>query len=249
MKHKIYMLFLMIIIATLNLNAQEQSIIFNDYVPDITLDNHLKDTLKIDLNYDSVNDVVFYLMYPSYGRVLIIEPLHNDCLITINNWNTSDTLNQALDWISKRWFFQWEPNGGEIGIKLKLNGQNYYGWIKAYYKNFELETFWYVDKYAFCTIPDYPLMWGQTELTGKKDIKIQDKIKVTVDGLSKNINIQSKDVVMEISLINSSGRVIRKWRNIKSSKVDIPSEGIRGGVYFMRIKTENDKIVTEKIVL
>ena len=106
-----------------------------------------------------------------------------------------------------------------------------------------------IDKYAFCTIPDYPLLWGQTELTGTKEIKVQDKIKVSVDGHSQIINIQSKEVVKEISLINSSGRVIRKWRNIKSSKFDISSEGIKGGVYVLRIKTENDEVVTKKIML
>ncbi len=242
----------MMIIAILNLKAQEQSINFYDYVPDITLDNHLKDTLKIDLNNDSVNDVVFYLVYPSYGRLLIVEPLHINCLITIATWNPSYTLNMdSVHWLYNRWIIQWEPNDktGEIGIKINSNGENYYGWIKAYCMDFGFETFWYVDKYAFCTIPDYPLMWGQTELTGTKEIKVQDKIKVIVDGQSQNINIQSKEVVKEISLINSSGMIIRKWRNIKSSIVDIPSTGIKSGVYFLRIKTENNEAVTEKVVL
>ncbi len=236
----------------LKLNAQEPSIIVYDFVPDITLDNHLKDTLKIDLNNDSVNDVVFYLMSPSGGLRLLVEPLHYNCFTTIATWFPLHAFSEdSILWMSEKWFVQIETNDktGQIGIKIISNGQNYYGWIKAYYKNIGLDTFWYIDKYAFCTIPDFPLMWGQTELTGKKEIKIQDKIKVTVNGQSQNINVQSKDVVKEISLINSEGRVIRKWRNIKSSKVDIPSEGIRGGVYFLRIKTENDEVVTEKIVL
>jgi len=235
---------------TFKLNAQESSIIFNDYIPDITLDDHNKDTLRIDLNNDSVNDVVFYLVYPSDGRRLIIEPLHIDCYLTINTWNTSDTLNaDSIHWYSNRWFVQIEPNSGEIGIKIISNKKNYYGWIKAYYKNFNLERYWYIDKYAFCTIPDYPLVWGQTELTGAKEIKVQDKVKVSVDGQSKSINIQSKEVIKEISLINSAGRVVQKWRNLKSSKVDIPSEGIKGGVYLFRVKNMNNEVFTEKVVL
>jgi hypothetical protein len=56
-------------------------------------------------------------------------------------------------------------------------------------------------------------------------------------------------VINEISLINSAGRVIQKWRNLKSSMVDIPSEGIKGGIYLIRVKKMNNEVYTEKVVL
>jgi hypothetical protein len=250
MKLKIFIPILMILIAPLNISAQESSIVINDYVPDFKLINPNTDTLKIDFNNDSVNDVVFYLIWSSAGNYLYIEPINIKCFTTtVSYYNTDSLSSNVIKWRSDKKVLHGEFNKTEkIGIKIISNDQNFFGWIKAYRENTG-NTIWYIDKYAFCTIPDYPLLWGQTELTGAKEIKYQDKVKVSVDGQSKSINIQSKEMVKDISLINSAGRVIQKWRNLKSSMVDIPSEGIKGGIYLIRVKKMNNEVYTEKVVL
>ncbi len=223
---------------------------FYDLNPNVQLKNSKADTAKIDFNGDFIDDIIFFLIMTSSGNYAYIKPLNSEWKVTTLNYNNIDTLNSnQIKWANQDMNFLGMDNTEKLAVKLTVNNLNYYGWIYVFFTVENLTRILHVDKYAFCTIPDYPLIWGQTELTGTKDFKIQDKIKVTVDNQSQSINIQSKEVVKEISLINSAGRIIRKWRNIKSSKVDISSEGIRGGVYILRIKTENDEVVTEKIVL
>lgn len=240
-------IFFAINIYSQNINNQSDIIVY-DYDPDVRIINEGADTLKIDFNKDGVLDLMFYLVVTSGGEYPTIKSLNNNCMLTLIT--ETDTLNsKSLLWYSDFTYLMGCHKSEKIGIKLNINNQNYSGWIHSLFSKENREALITIDKYAFCTIPDYPLLWGQTELTGTKEIKVQDKIKVSVDGHSQIINIQSKEVVKEISLINSSGRVIRKWRNIKSSKFDISSEGIKGGVYVLRIKTENDEVVTKKIML
>ncbi len=241
--------------AALRLNALEPKIIVHDYNPDKALITAKTDTLTIDINNDTINDILIYLTESSPGNWAIINTLNSNCQFSLICYYTkSDSLkSDSIVWKSCNshvcWFNGKCNNVEKIGVKITKDGLNYSGWIHSLFSIENREALITIDKYAFCTIPDYPLLWGQTELTGTKEIKVQDKINVTVDNQSQNINIQSKEVVKEISLINSLGRIIRKWRNIKSSKVDFPSEGIRGGVYFLRIKNEDNEVVTEKIVL
>ena len=56
------------------------------------------------------------------------------------------------------------------GIHKVIEGRNYYGWYHGYgiegseYSGGPYLFKVYIDKIAFCTIPDYPLRWGQTSL-------------------------------------------------------------------------------------
>ena len=55
----------------------------------------------------------------------------------------------------------------KIGIQKVIDGKKYYGWIHRYGSeelHFPFKKWVYIDKMAFCTIPDYPLRWGQTEI-------------------------------------------------------------------------------------
>jgi hypothetical protein len=247
---------ILLIINTYSQSIYNQSkILVHDYKPDIVLTNAKTDTLVVDIDDDSNNDIILYLIESSPGNWAIINTLNSNCSFSlICNESNIDTLNSdSINWQSCNsnvcWFNGTCDGFEKIAVKISKDSLDYFGWINVY---FTMNNFWRVviiDKYAFCTIPDYPLLWGQTELTGSKEIKVQDKVKVSVDGQSKSINIQSKEVVKEISLINSEGRVVQKWRNIKSSKVDISSEGIKGGVYLFRVKNMNNEVFTEKVVL
>ncbi len=232
----------------LKLNAQEPSIIVHDYNPDVKIIKEGSDTLKIDFNKDGVLDLMFYLVVTSGGQFPTIKSLNNNCKLSLIT-ETDSLIGQYMGFSSELTYLMGLFTSEKIGIRIIDNGKKHYGWVHSIFSMEKGHAIITIDKYAFCTIPDYPLLWGQTELTGIKEIKVRDKIKVLVDNQSQSINIQSKEVVKEISLINSSGRVIRKWENIKSSRVDIPSEGIKGGVYFLRIKTENYEVVNEKVVL
>lgn len=241
---------LLIIFAALNLNAREPSIIVHDYNPDVYIRNEGKDTLKIDFNNDEVLDLVFYLVVRSGGEYPTIKSLYKNCRLTLISDSVNNSLQSTtLSWSTELTYLLGMFTSEKIGIKIIENEKIYYGWVHAIFSIENREAVIRIDKYAYCNIPDYPLLWGQTELTGVKDIKDQDKIKVSVNGQSKSINIQSKEVIKEISLINSSGRVMQKWRNLKSSKVDIPSGGITGGIYLIRVKTLNNEVFTEKVVL
>jgi hypothetical protein len=250
MNLKIFISALLILLVAQKLSTQEPSIIFNDYVPDVTLFYPQKDTLKIDMDSDSADDIMFFLYGASSGNYAYIKPINTKWgITTFSNRNTDTLRSDQIIWISNQMVFLGRDNTEKLAVKLTINDLNYYGWISVYFTIKNMNRAVHIDKYAFCTIPDYPLVWGQTELTGAKEIKVQDEVKVSVDGQSKSITIQSKEVIKDISLINSAGRVIQKWRNLKSSMMDIPSGGIKGGIYVIRVKNMNNEVFTEKVVL
>jgi hypothetical protein len=252
MNLKIFISALLIFLVALKLSAQESSIIYNDYNPDLIL-KRVSDSFLVDVNEDSIADVMFYTVGSSVGNWYYVKPVNSNCQFSLINYYPSDSLkNDSIIWHTETVCILGEQTYNyieKIGIRIASNNQYYFGWIKAFFTKSTYTRICNIDKYAFCTIPDYPLLWGQTELTGAKEIDVQDKVKVSVDGQSKNINIQSKEVVKEISLINYNGRVIQKWRNLKSSKVDIPAEEIKGGIYLIRIKNMNNEVFTDKVVL
>jgi hypothetical protein len=251
---KTFITIILNIFLVLNIYSQslydQTEILVHDYDSDICLKSTNMDSLKIDVDNDGVLDIMFYFESVSSGYYQKIKSLIEKCQIALIIDTKNDSLKSStLVWHSDFTYLMGMFKSEKIGIQINENERNYYGWAHVIFSSENRERIITIDKYAFCTIPDYPLLWGQTELTGKKEIILQDKVKVSVDVHSKSINIQSKEVIKEISLMNSAGRVIQKWRNVKSSKVDISSEGIKGGVYLFRVKNMNNEVFTGKVVL
>jgi len=242
----------MISIFNLKLHSQE-NIIYKDLQPDERC--YLStDTIKIDINGDLLKDVSFYVIHRSGGDLTYVSPLSNSCEVACLGFlkNDSVSLNSdSLIWHSSplNYFNLYQnTNIGKIGIKLTIENLVYYGWIKVYYVYIDWYKALYVDKYAFCTTQNYPLLWGQTEITGIDIRKNKNKIKVVTNVPGNTIIVQADDTIKNIKLLNLSGVVIKTWNNVQSPKAILNIMNLVHGTYIVQVTFSGNRTITEKVV-
>lgn len=109
--------------AALRLNALEPKIIVHDYNPDKALITAKTDTLTIDINNDTINDILIYLTESSPGNWAIINTLNSNCQFSLICYYTkSDSLkSDSIVWKCCNshvcWFNGKCNNVEKIGVK------------------------------------------------------------------------------------------------------------------------------------
>jgi hypothetical protein len=221
-----------------------------DYVPDLILD-YGADTIKIDINQDSIKDIVFYLDNSSGGGYCYVKSLSCQYAF-LSSVNSNSLKNDSLHWFNSDHVWQ-SSYGSEVGLKFGTGDSCYYGWLlgNVYWAGYGADgkRTLAIDKYAFCSIPNYPLLWGQTEITGIEILKDIDKIRVVANGSGQAIIVQTEETIKSIKLLNLSGVVIKTWDNVQSKKTTLNTSGLTHGTYFVQVSFSGKRIFTEKIVL
>jgi hypothetical protein len=238
-------------------NTGNTNLIYHDYIPDLRL-NPSSDTMKIDINQDNIPDIGIYFYNRSDGGIFLVESLNKNCQyanIYLSSGNSTDSLTRnSLRWGTESSnCFEIECHG-KIGLKFTLNDSTYYGWIKGaqtWMGDAENRRTWFtIENYAFCTIANYPLLWGQTEIiTGNNPINSNNNIKFFVNGTGDSIVVQSDKIIKTIKLLNLSGVVIKTWEKVQSMNATLSTTGLTHGAYLVQVTYSGNKVFTEKIVL
>ena len=139
---------------------EEEPIIYTDYESDPYLHaTQASGEMSFDLNYDSIPDFRMHYALSSGGSWFDITVNQSNMSLCLSSEN--DTIALADDW--RNGFYSSTPFDWELlGFRAEIEGDYYYGWFRIYYVQGEWN--WYFDKMAYCTIPNYPLRWGQTIL-------------------------------------------------------------------------------------
>ena len=148
---------------------EEAPILYTDFEPDtckLITANHESDFL-FDIDHDDIVDMTLF-GYTQHGAVLVRINMSNGYEICCSNENTvlsADT----ISWIGSDDLsngFPLDSYRKRFGFRKTVNEQYYYGWMEIYWDGifYSEGKMIYVDRIAFCTIPDYPLRWGQTSL-------------------------------------------------------------------------------------
>ena len=145
---------------------EEEPIIYTDFEPDtckFITSSHESDFM-FDIDHDGTVDMTLS-GYTQHGAVLVNIAMSNGFQLCRSNENTilnADTINwfQAddlsnglpLDSYRKRYAF-----------RKTVGEHHFYGWMEIYWDGIFVSEgkMIYLDRMAFCTIPDYPLRWGQ----------------------------------------------------------------------------------------
>ena len=166
---KLLIILTVLFMVTINLKAQEAPILYTDFEPDtckLITANHESDFL-FDIDHDGIVDMTLF-GYTQHGAVLVRINMSNGYEICCSNENTvlsADT----ISWIGSDDLsngFPLDSYRKRFGFRKTVNEQYYYGWMEIYWDGifYSEGKMIYVDRIAFCTIPDYPLRWGQTSL-------------------------------------------------------------------------------------
>jgi hypothetical protein len=154
-----------LIMSTLGLKAQQSEIIFTDFEPDLVITNTEEEAIVIDFDNDGTNDIRFNMTWHSAGGYMTHIKVSG-------NWRMSevpddnDTLTSIELW---GYGYDWYEYGESerFAARKPVDNGFVYVWFRAYwYRTINPSTYHIVfDKFAYCTIPDYPLLWGQTTIT------------------------------------------------------------------------------------
>ena len=250
-----------LLMAAMNLKAQQGEIIYREFDPPLYYEvkdvGGITENVLVDIDQDGGTDYKLTYLFSKSTYYIVQEGWNTTKFRTVGFGGGSDTIPWSNG--SESGWTNWEVlhcwNGAEeyydrIGISKTIDGKKYYGWIHQYGSEeheFPFKKWVFIDKMAFCTIPDYPLVWGQTSLTGIDESTesvafatlhpnpTTGKVAITGKGLKGAvvINILGQRVAVATG----------KGENLQIDISDLPA-----GVYFVDVTDEEGRKCVRKVV-
>lgn len=263
MKTKTLFILAFICLFSCSLFSQEKGkIIYTDFEDDVFFP--LYDSIYIDINHDDILDCkvvhnwsdtgLDYQTFETYAGWEIASVYPNDTLpiMSHTNWKTRGFI--TMCWMGLEWM-------GEIKdfnfiFRHNINDNDYcYGWIRLgvrYGYDSKSETCayrYYFYDMAYCTIPNYPLMFGQKDFVdieeneyATSDVSlfpnpVEDKLSLQLSG-----NVSCKNV----EIYGIDGRML-KSQNDDFENIDVSD--LPTGLYIAKINLNDGNTFTEKVVV
>ena len=266
---KLLTILTVLFMATINLKAQESPILYTDFEPDLCIeelspyDSH--DTLKIDLDQDGTIDFKMYIKahYSTQVRYVYVTSSWDFryCYNSIYSYGYMDENDSIIPnhpfWAEANdtWELLWYPDQYMefiMGFRKTVNDDIYYAWAKIYmYRNlngngyqpgpgvFDIVSA-YCDDMAYCTIPNYPLRWEQTEIETPSPSPIVPDL-YTIGYKDNNSATRTAKLYKNNALLHSI-RVTGK--QITPYKIANDSEG---NIYWMVVYSANSSTLQTEI--
>lgn len=230
-------------------SQNDTNFIVHDYIPDTVLSNNY-DTLVIDIDQNSFIDVAFFLQFTSGGDYAYVTSANTSAWYAYlySSLNIDSLTSNLLDWRQIPLYWNSYECPEKIGVKIVYGDENYYGWIKgitSYLGDHKIIT---LDKFAFCKIPNYPLLWGQTEVITNllEDTGADNEgVKIRLDNSTLMIN--SKEQMKNVLLTSISGTTMFVKSNLNSNSLEISIGTITHGTYVLSLAFTNGGTFHRKI--
>ncbi|MBQ3594908.1 MAG: T9SS type A sorting domain-containing protein [Bacteroidales bacterium] len=255
MKTRTLLLLTMVLSLSFPLFPQEDGrIIYTDFEPDTIISPivyYYDGGDSIDVNRDSEWDLYFNKQYYSPGPTSFN-------MYACNNWEICaimhDSISVHTHWIWDNTFMDVYFNQDTIinlGLRYSINDVEYcYGWIRLSYDRLSGDAFSItIYDMAYCTIPNYPLRFGQTSFTDVDENGYElpeamlfpnpadDKLSLRISG-----DISCDNVM----IYGIDGRLL-KMQNDDFENIDVSD--MSGGIYITKITLDNGITYTDKIVI
>ena len=261
------LLFIGLSIIAFCCHAQIGEIIVTEFDPplliqgdDIGGGNHeAKITIDIDGNSEIDYEISFgfdrsgyYLYQVSYSNTRFREVglVENDTIIPYEEGTSLPLFGYWTDWSVIGSDDVTGDFYDKVGICKVVDGELYYGWIHRYGHedfSFPFTKRVAVDKMAFCTIPNYPLGWGQTSITDG----VEDKENIVLTILHPNpttglVTITGQDL-RSAEVFNTLGQKVATARG-EGETMQIDLSELPIGVYFVNITDKEGRKCVQKVV-
>lgn len=261
------------LVVTIVANAQDGRIIYNDLIPDSVVNIVYGDgqngvSWTFDLDQDGTDDIRYdvYNDRTSHAYDVNIDVINREGyeLFPLVSFGTPISQISDSGWLKYRYsYFHWmsstpydEPNEySYFAIRKKVDGGYQYGWIRHAVRMDEPDNFRLivvVDKMAFCTITDYPLLVGQAEIS-LNDMVAADPASSKLQLLFQPGNAMlgvgcTQSPIQNIEVFDCLGRRRFVERNINSYETTLNLRFLSAGVYILRVVTEEGSVLTSKFI-
>ena len=242
----------LLLLSSVWLKAQQGEIIYTDYEPDSTL-KFWSDiqSMTIDLDGEGSPDIeLYYIISGGLGEIWphiyslqpdVIELCAIDSIYVIPNnekWVTdvSKWVVRANDYYA----FRYKHNDGYL-----------YGWFETFKKevieNGLREVYWGVDRVAFCTIQDYPLVWGQTDLIVVEENGVTSAFTtIYPNPATGQITILGENL-QQAELLNMLGQQVLSVQG-SGNEMQINVSALPVGVYLVAVTNSEGRRCVQKVV-
>ena len=234
---------------------EETPIIFAEFEPDTCFILNYPDTIYWDLNQDGNHDIYFYLVYHSAGGYMTyMNPetdwkWSNSIKVDQNLWQPlTDTtmIDESLYWQSGELFFSGldTPEWWYFAFRHQTEDGIHYGWahIKCTgYCNFCISGM------GYCTIPNYPLQWGQTNITvGLEEKPTENSFVVYPNPANNVLFVESRRATslqtQSYRITNLMGQTLLQG-SITAENQQINIENLPAGMYFISMDNQTTKFI------
>ena len=141
-----------------------------------------------------------------------------------------------------------------LGLRLLQSGQTYYGWVRLSVSMpvggpgaFATVN---IRDYAYNSIPNQPILAGQTVATGIFENSFASSINLFPNPANNHVTITlgSNSKKVEVTITDITGKIIYSTTASETQKVEVNTEDFAAGVYVVQIQTA-DFIETKKLVV
>ena len=241
-----------LLLSAFAMKAQQGEIIYRDFEPDSTLKlwSDIR-SMTIDLDGEGSPDIELY--YTIGGGLGIISPhIHS---------NKPDVLELcAIDSVyvipnNEAWVTdvsEWVVRANDCyAFRYKHNDGYLYGWFETFKKevieNGLREVYWGVDRVAFCTIQDYPLVWGQTNFTGIYENDNPSTFTTIHPNPTTGLVTITGENLHQAEVLNMLGQQVLSVQG-EGNELRIDMAALPAGVYFVNVTNDEGRKCVRKVV-
>lgn len=257
--------------------SQEQQIIYTDFYPDTSMTFWIgnvlpypNDLFYIDFDHDGEDDFFFWgdlgnrfvmgILFDAIGgyhsewRISFCQP--GDTISNIPD--LGDTIPNIPDdvypplWLYGALYLY--PEGQSFphtyALRRKIGDDCYYGWYEAsvtWDKDDLTRATVTLYKMAYCTVPNYPLRWGQTSINND----IGDNPAVYFAELQPNPTTGALSVLgdnlKQAKVFNTLGQQITSVSNY-GKRIFLDLSAQPAGIYFVSVTDQEGQICVKKVV-
>ncbi len=136
----------------------------------------------------------------------------------------------------------------DIPLQLDVSSQKYYGWLRLNVASGAVS--FTVKDYAYNTIPDQPILAGQTITTGIIENSFASSINLFPNPADNHVTIAlgSNNQKVEVTIADITGKVIYTTIITDTQMIEVNTYDFAEGIYIVQIQSA-DFIGTKKLVI
>ena len=235
-----------LLLSSFAMKAQQGDIIIVDFEPDSCITDQYT-RLWVDFDDDGNGDICLKMDYTSTGYWPEIVA-SNDWEITWLDNDGTDTIPNIVHWGHT---YLWLDDEGQsrFAARKQIENDNYiFAWFEAYnyviFNPFVCHVCF--DKYAYCTVHNYPLVWGQTELVGIEEATFNAFAALHPNPTTGLVTIAGENL-QKAEVINLLGQKVLSTQG-EGDELRIDMAALPAGVYFVNVTDNEGRRCVRKVV-
>ena len=235
-----------LLLSAFAMKAQQNEIIIVDFEPDSCITDQYT-RLWVDFDNDGNGDICLKMDYTSTGywpeinssvewEITWLDDDDTDTIPNIDHWGHS---------------YLWLDDEGQSRFAARKQiGNNYiFTWFEAYnYVTFNpFICHVCFDKYVYCTVPNYPLVWGQTELLAIKENDYSNTFASVHPNPTTGLVTIAGENLRQAEVLNMLGQQVLSVQG-EGNELRIDMAALPAGVYFVNVTNDEGRKCVRKVV-